>query len=258
MNQQQYQQQRNYLTDVWHDTVSYFKKHPEQIPCSIKYDITKLPEPKPLDVSQINKPTIEILNRDTLNMAMDYIQQDKLNPLVINMASYFCPGGGVRSGKTAQEEEIFRRSNAHLTHPRSWYPLNMNENIYSPQVTIIKDSRDTEYQYIEPVKVSMIAIAALKDPKLVGDKLCQRDYNITFEKLDSIFKIGIINGHDSLVLGALGCGAYHNPPLEIAQIYNILIQKYGKYYKKIGFAILVVKPGDQENINVFKSIISVS
>ena len=41
MNRQQYQQQRQYLTNVWQDTFSYFKKNPEPIPYSTKYDITK-------------------------------------------------------------------------------------------------------------------------------------------------------------------------------------------------------------------------
>ena len=39
-----------------------------------------------------------------------------------------------------------------------------------------------------------------------------------------MFILGLLNGHDSLVLGAFGCGAYGNPPYVVASIYEILIK----------------------------------
>ena len=54
----------------------------------------------------------------------------------------------------------------------------------------------------------------------------------------NIFKVGIVNGHDSLVLGALGCGAFRNPPDEVCRLFIDSCKVYGKYFKKVGFAIL--------------------
>lgn len=190
-------------------------------------------------------------------MAIDYVNAG-FNPLVLNMASAFKPGGGVANGKIAQEEELFRRSNAHQTHPIKWYPLKEMEVIYSPQVIICKNSRDKKYKYIKPISVSMIACAAIKDPKLDNMQYSPEDYLLMYNKIESIFKIAILHKHDSLVLGAIGCGVYYNPPVEVAKIFHIVTNKYGTYFKKIGFGILVVKNSDVENLNTFKSEFNIS
>lgn len=244
--------QNNSLIWEWEDTKKYFNQNRKKIPLSTKYDIYNLSEPDDINNPSDNKPVIEILDQDTFTMAINYLDEG-LNPLVINMASDFKPGGGVSSGKTAQEEELFRRSNAHLTHPRNWYPLDIKDVIYSPEVTIVKDSRDKGYKLIEPKIVSMIAVAAIRNPKLKADYTYKNfHYNLMLNKIESIFKIGVKHKHDSLVLGALGCGAFHNPPEEVAKIFKIMVDKYGKYFKKIGFAILVVKGNDMSNIKAFE------
>eukprot|EP01034_Spumella_vulgaris_P021912 gene21912-27989_t len=172
------------------------------------------------------------------------------------MASDFVPGGGVRKGSTAQEEELFRRSNGHMTHPSNMYPLEANAIIYSPEVTIIKASRDQNYRLLEqPVTVGMIACAAIRNPVLTARKMYAReDYETMVRKIDAIFRVGLLKGHDSLVLGAMGCGAFHNPPAMVAMLFKQMADKYGKHYKKIGFAILVARGSDTPNISAFRRV----
>ena len=58
----------------------------------------------------------EIENSDTFDMAIKYVNNKQgLNPLVLNMASDYKPGGGVETGSKAQEEDLFRRSNYYQT-----------------------------------------------------------------------------------------------------------------------------------------------
>jgi hypothetical protein len=83
-----------------------------------------------------------------------------------------------------------------------------------------------------------VAIAALKNPRLVNEKYTERDKNIMTEKIRAIFKIALRNGHDSLVVGALGCGAYHNPAAEVAKIYQQVVNEFHGCFKKVVFAIL--------------------
>lgn len=239
------------LIKVWADTKTYFENKQLDITPSTKYDIHNL------DI--INNDNnydciVEIENKDTLNMAMEYVNGG-YNPLVLNMASSFRPGGGVKNGKTAQEEEIFRRSNCHQVLPNEWYPLDDKDVIYSPSVTVCKDSSDKNYKNIKNVSMSMIAVAAIRNPRLNNDKYVHEDYHLMYDKIEAIFKVGILNGHDSLVLGALGCGAYNNPPSEVSNIFKILLCKYKKYFKRIGFAILVVRNGDKSNLELFKKIV---
>lgn len=244
---------QNMLIKIWEDTVGYFQARRTKIPPSELITISELEEPDPCD--NPNKLILDIRNADTFEMAIDFIAED-LNPLVLNMASDFKPGGGVRSGKMAQEEELFRRSNAHLTHPQQWYPLTEDQVIYSPEVTIVRDTAKNNYAFIKEHTVAMIACAAVRKPRLIYGEYKDRDYDEMYSKIESLFLIGIEKEHDSLVLGALGCGAFGNPPEEVAKIFKIMIDKYGSYFKKIGFAILVAKPGDDENLIAFQKILS--
>jgi uncharacterized protein (TIGR02452 family) len=234
------------LVAIWHDTIRYFELKQTQVPDSEKIDINGLTDP---DFIGTYNPTIDIVNQDTFEMAIDYRAMG-LNPLVLNMASAAGPGGGVARGARAQEEDLFRRSNAHLTHPRSCYPLKPTEMIYSPEVTIVKDPN---YKKIREVKVSLLAIAAIRKPILRDGRYSESDYNLMCNKIEAIFQVGIIKGHDSLVLGALGCGAFDNPPQIVASIFKEMLIKYRQYFKRIGFAILVVKSKDKDNLVAFQT-----
>ena len=112
----------------------------------------------------VHTPVYEIEDIDTLLMARKYVE-DGYNPLVLNMASGFQPGGGVAKGSTAQEEELFRRTTACLSHPKIHYPLREQECIYSPEVWILKDENKEHLPNHERTKFSMIAIPAIKNPK---------------------------------------------------------------------------------------------
>ena len=97
---------------------------------STLYDVDAMPEFVEVEPSD-RAPIVEVVNSDTLDLAQQYAEEGH-RVLVLNMASDYKPGGGVRSGKTAQEECLFRRSNAHMTHPEEWYPLGPTHIVYSP------------------------------------------------------------------------------------------------------------------------------
>lgn len=238
------------LINIYHDTVNYFSSMKNPDDESTKYNVDNLV----IDLSnykEINSdPVVEFFNQDTLDVAQNLVKQDYY-PMILNMASKFKPGGGVRTGKTAQEEVIFRRSNAFMTHPMEWYPLKQFDIIYSPMVYVVKDSEYHRLKNDEFV-ISMLAVPAVRNPKLVMGKYRADDAYIMKKKIESIFIIGILNGVDSLVLGALGSGAYNNPPQEVAKIYKECLTKYSKYFKKIVFGILSVR---DNNYQIFKDII---
>ncbi len=218
----------------------------------ISYEINKLRQVPQESNHQNNTTTYQILNMDTLDMAQEF-RQEGYCPLVLNMASKFMPGGGVAKGSTAQEEVIFRRTNAFMTHPADWYPMNENEVIYSPSLHVI---RDKQYNFLPENKqftTSLIAVPAICKPVLRKNAYANKsDLNLMRSKIESIFKIGLMHKHDSLVLGALGCGAYRNPSSEVSQLFSEMCKKYKGSFKKIGFAILVVKSTDTENLLQFR------
>lgn len=208
---------------------------------------------------------IRVVNGDTFDVAR-LLQEEGLSPLVLNMASCFKPGGGWRNGAKAQEESLFYRSTyaislencLDLDTDREWrYPLKLYSGVYSPDIYVFRDNAKSNYTFMRKKDcfwVDMVAISALKRPKLTNDgHLNEKDRLITYHKIEGIFKIALENGHDSLVLGALGCGAYQNPPEDVAKIFQMVIRHYERYFRRITFAIIDDK-NSNGNLSIFKRI----
>jgi len=192
---------------------------------------------------------IKVLNDDTFDVAKQLIDVGN-NPLVLNMANHRIAGGGVRNGARAQEECLFRRSNYYQTLTPDLYPIEDDEMIYSPKVTVIKDR---EYNYCDFWSCSCLAIAALRK-KRFSSYYDDDDLVIMLSKVRAMFEAAIEYGHDSLVLGAFGCGAFHNPPYTVANIFKQVCAEYLHCFKKIYFAVL--SPPGNMNYEVFNNVLN--
>jgi uncharacterized protein (TIGR02452 family) len=175
------------------------------------------------------------------------------------MASFHTPGGGVISGSSAQEENIFRRTNIFkslyqfhnigdnydVKQREERYPLDYNfGGIYTPHVTVFKGSDDVNYTPLEePFEIAVVSVAAVKNPKLENGKLVPWVVDTLKSKIRQILDIALENGHDSLILSAFGCGAYKTPPTEMARIFKEVLssEKYKNAFKVIHFAIINLK-----------------
>ena len=61
----------------------------------------------------------------------------------------------------------------------------------------------------EPFRLAFISTGAIKK-RDVAD-FGEEDIAITRERIRTVFRAGIDRGHDCLILGAWGCGAFKNP-----------------------------------------------
>jgi len=200
---------------------------------------------KKVNVNFDNKPRydtrIKVVNNDTLYEAWELLDMG-LKPCVLNMASFHTPGGGVINGSSAQEENIFRRTNLFKSlyqfHPIGkeygveqkdrQYPLNFNfGGIYSPNVTVFRKSDDKGYNLMEePFTVDIVTLPSVRKPRIVDGKIEPQAVKAIRNKINQILSIALENGNDSLVLGAFGCGAYGTPPEEMAKLFaDALIQE---------------------------------
>ena len=205
---------------------------------------------------------VEVLNEDCLIVYQRLLARG-FHPLLLNMANAKTTGGGYRKGDGAQEENLFRRSNYYRsldlelddgqpTHRSLWtstsvpfrekiYPIADFGAIYTSGLTVFRQTEEKGYALMdEPMSnVCALAIAAYRKPRLTDSNLLQPKYSIgTRKKVETIFAIGQHQQHDCLVLSAFGCGAFHNPPAHLAQIFKSVIEQYAGFFQKIVFAII--------------------
>lgn len=112
--------------------------------------------------------------------------------------------------------------------------------------------------------VSVISIAAIRDPAVTTDNppkyARKEDRELTKSKIRLALRMAAYNGHRRVVLGALGCGAFHNPNNEVAKLYKEVFNEEeftGGWWQEITFAVLdTARPEDrgvngQGNFGVF-------
>ena len=190
-------------------------------------------------------PTVEVVQEDTLQCASRYN-----NPLILNMASEYSPGGGAHNGSSAQEEQLFYRSNYMSCTSKALYPIPYGGYILTRGVTVFKD---INYNRIAPQKYDFIAMPALRRPETNGDfSYCRdEDHEDMTCRINAIFECGIVEGKRDLILGALGCGAFKIPPYAVANIFRKAIETYGNYFDNIVFAVL-----GEYNFRIFNEVLS--
>lgn len=196
---------------------------------------------------------IQVLNQDVIKTCIELHNQISQNPnqniLVLNLASKKTYGGGVKNGAMAQEEELFRKTTYGKHKGAELYPLNLGEFVLTPNVYVIKDEKYNKLCGEKIFPVDMLAISVICNPKLIAKKFSESDYKITFEKIETIFKYALHNKNKNLILGAIGCGVFSNPPMEIISMYNICITKYNGYFENIIFAVKSIRDNNFKLFN---------
>jgi uncharacterized protein (TIGR02452 family) len=168
---------------------------------------------------------------------------------VLNLASERHAGGGWQNGAMAQEEALCYRSSLYLSLHKTYYPLPSLSVIYSPSVLIIRSATsDGHTLYTQPASdlpvTSVISVAALRHPTLTSDgkkfkNEAQRAE--TKKKIRVSLRVAAKKGHTKLVLGALGCGVFSNPPTEVAVCFLEVFKEkefQGGWWEDVVFAVM--------------------
>ena len=197
----------------------------------------------------------------------------------MNLADAYHACGMYNSGSGAQEESLCRASTLSLTlyqyynkmwagkagvplRPVSAYPMDIHfGGIYSPGVTVFRDNQDTGFSLREePYQTSIISLAALNFRS--GHKTNNLDYcaddggftpegeQVMHDKIRTIYRIALLNGHDSLVLGAFGCGVFQLKPELVAKYFKQVLDEdefRGKFHT-IVFAMLEGKATPRKRV----------
>lgn len=230
---------------------------------------------------------VKIINEDCLKVAEDYIMSINEycwynRTAVLNCGSYITPGGGVARGSGGQEEELFRRTNLfrslfqysnfasgyqlELKYPQ--YPLDKHYGgVYSPDVTVFRSGASSGYAFLKtPYFIDVITASSVKNPKLTEDGHFADDEDISTVKdtIRTIFRIGLQNSVRCMILCPIGCGAYGNPPEDVATYFMDIMEEseFKDKYENIIFAIIDRHPvtgesGKGRNYAAFSEVFNV-
>lgn len=184
----------------------------------------------------------------------------------LNFASARNPGGGFLGGAQAQEESLARSSSLYptLISKDEMYKFNRERKtllysdymIFSPDVVFFKDDAGNYLQnfYTASILTSpAVNTGAIKQNR--PSELSKIDEVMT-KRTEKVLRVCLMNGIETLVLGAWGCGVFQNNPEDIAAYFSALLLNDGKYsraFKKIVFAIYDSTPNKQV-LKVFENV----
>lgn len=207
-----------------------------------------------------------VANIGSIELGRD-LQLKGYNPVILNLADAYVACGWYYKGSNAQEESLCRQSTlsqslyqyygaeqaaqSGVSFRGKRYPMDLRHGaIYSPHVTVFREGAAKGYALMdEPYETAFISCAALDFNEKHGKNREYRnsDGGFTSEgreimrsKIRTIFGAALAGGHDAIVLGAFGCGAFRlHPDLVAALFRQVLIEPAFKdRFKVVAFAIL--------------------
>lgn len=169
--------------------------------------------------------------------------------VALNFASAKHPGGGFLGGARAQEESLARSSGLYATlvdnpmyeyHRQRGGGLYSDYTIYSPSVPVFRTDEGDLLE--QPWTCSFISCPAI-NAKVVMTR--DRRARPTIQRLmaariEKVLAVATAHGHDTLVLGAWGCGAFGNSSEDIAGLFAQTLLDDGPFattFRQVVFAI---------------------
>ncbi len=209
------------------------------------------------DVPPFDNPTdIKIVEADAVDVALEMMGEG-LNPAIHNFANGYFPCGLYCDGESGFEEDLCRRTTLSLSleNARNHYPLDINfGGVYSKACVFRKKESDGFALMDNPSLLSFVSVPALNlrstrhHPRIVQnleyalhgeDALTAEGKEIMLHKMRTILRIAILNGHDSIILGAWGCGNYKQRPKQIALMFRMVVNEieFRRKFRAITYAI---------------------
>ena len=276
---------RQRLIDVFEDTQRFYTQNP-QLSKAVQtartstklYEAEDYPD---IPNDAVTSGSIIVTKHKSFEAAMKiHAEHPEWKIAVLNFASATNPGGGVRTGSSAQEESLCRCSTLYPTLTQNWlwqsyYQKNRDAHdnlhtdacIYSPGVVICKtdEARPERMEEKNWVTVDVISCAApnlRRRPSNAYNSdygapatISSEDlYKLHLKRAKHILHIAAACRADALVLGAFGCGAFANDPKTVAEAYRDALRDYRRYFQYVEFAVYC-RPDETANYDAFKRML---
>lgn len=206
---------------------------------------------------------IEVTGEGTSEAGYRLLSEGESDVAALNFASARSVGGGFLRGARAQEEELCRASALYrcLETQREYYDANRSHRdtlytdhvIYSPRVPFFRDPRR---QLVEtPYLLSILTAPAPNTrAETSGANLPASMVRSTFERrIGMVLALARERGHETLVLGAWGCGAFGGDPEVVSLAFRDALQgNFRGVFRRVVFAVLVARGKDENNYATFQ------
>ena len=235
-------------------------------------------EQKPVEMPRVcEKTETGVVNADCVLVAESMVKMG-LRPAILNLASRFSPGGGYHDGTNAQEESLCQVSTlspslyqygdvkykhireAGVPHRFVAYPLHPRfGGIYTPEVTFFRHGIRGVFAFRKPeewIRCGIITVPALSFRETNRYNNSELEFRapdggftpegeqIMLDKIRTISRAGLHNGHDALVLGAFGCGVFQLRPDRVAELFARVLREdeFDGRFRLVVFAIMEGRP----------------
>lgn len=265
-----------YITDGKKIKLKLSRRQMEHASVYLPCDIEKISESKEISHTFVmGRIGVDCVNMDSFSLAVErcrecsYLLKGKGENriLVLNLANPVNPGGGVRRGAKAQEEDLCRRSSLLLSlegrEAWAYYSYNRNLHTYmgsdgiiiTPDVEILKDENGNLLE--DSVIVSVMTCAAPMVRRGLEGMSDEEYREMVYKRITGMLKTAAYLGYKVLVLGAFGCGAFGNDARVVSDLFYKAIKEFDydgmsavDFFRRIDFAVLDHSP-DQYNFRQF-------
>lgn len=208
---------------------------------------------------------IEVTTEGTAEAAQRLVAEGERDVVALNFASARNVGGGFLNGARAQEEELCRASALYrcLETQPDYYDVNRSHRdalytdhiIYSPRVPFF---RDKARQLLEEPYLLSVITAPAPNMGAVLQQAPHRTQEVreTFvRRAAMVLAVARDRGHEVVVLGAWGCGAFGGDPEVASDAFDQALKgAFQGAFRRVVFAILVARGKDQRNYDVFSRL----
>lgn len=203
-------------------------------------------------------PTCTLINHDCVSAIMQTVQEAPFaRTAVLNFANYKTPGGTFLQGSTSQEECLCYASTLYpvLTAQSQFYNRNctrINKGLYTNRALY---SEAIRFEQDGNVVLCDVLTCAAPNRKIAQD-FCHVSDNENLEALTNRIKflldVADYNHVDNLILGAFGCGAFHQSARQVARIFQEHLNSGRYHFKNIIFAVPTLPGIPYSHYDMFK------
>lgn len=191
---------------------------------------------------------------------------------ILNMANEWNCGGGFERMGGSQEEYLFRRTSIGMslwphrmidderwrngcaklpapTPDTEYYPLTEAGGVLTPHLEVIGRTGNVDAgDYLPRERRPAAGLDAFVGLTIAAQDLrTERHYNrgarfsfgLTCQKFRTLCHMAVVAGCDAVVFGAIGCGAFRNPPAEICRAFaHVVHGEFAGAFREVVYAVI--------------------